>query len=147
MIFSDADRAVFEDDLKKIMVRLEKIQSAPEQYGLIPDKNPHIWKRYKELSEMTDEELMNEIEADCAVFRYIFSTITKKQWDSIEERCEITHYVLRTIHSDPSLISLVPGEDAYIWAHLNKHVAMSPEELKLMFEAEDSLLLDFRGGC
>ena len=70
MQITEKERASIEARYENVRARLAVLRhvSPAERLGLVPGEDLHIWKRLETLLAMTEEELMNEVEADTVIF-------------------------------------------------------------------------------
>jgi len=146
MFFSDADRDFFDKSYDRMRMRIEEVSADPAKFGLVHGERPYIWKRFNQLKEMTREQWIAESEADCAILRTCYRWMTKDDLTSIDKQCENIRMWLHAVKDNPGLVSLVEGEDQYIWDNLVTLCAMSQEELMQVIEADNVLLNGYCAG-
>ena len=66
--FTAEERAKLDDNYERIRSMVDMIKGCPLSSGLVEGKELHIWKRLEQLTAMSFDDLMDEIEADYVLF-------------------------------------------------------------------------------
>ena len=125
----------------------EEFKSEQITFECVFYEKQHVKDRFDQLMAMSDEEVMQEVIADCVIYGDCLKDADEDflmNYNSFQKSYDnalYKHIRMRfdAIRQNPTLLSHVPAEDLFIWDRLNQLLSRSDKEIREDIEADGLL--------